>query len=280
MPTVSIIMPVYNKEKYVRKSINSILNQSYTDFELLIINDGSTDNSLSICKEFEEKDSRIKLISVPNGGVSKARNIGLDNASAEYVTFIDSDDTIDIDFIQNLYNCITINSVDLVISGLKKINSNRNNIEEKVPNYRGIKNIEEVIADFANNQKSTGLYGNCVSKIFRKELIDNIKFDENLRLAEDFDFYLKVYEVIKTIYFDDKTYYNYFQETENSSVHIDDYDIDYKSQLVIQIRYKKFLERKNAFFELNENIVSNNINNFIYCILIYSKKDNLKYTII
>ena len=92
MSLISIIIPVYNVEKYLSKCVESILAQGVEDFELLLVNDGSKDSSLAICNSYAERDSRIKVLNKPNGGVSSARNLGLDNATGEWVTFVDSDD--------------------------------------------------------------------------------------------------------------------------------------------------------------------------------------------
>ena len=97
-------MPVYNTEKYLRRCVDSILAQTFTDFELLLINDGSTDSSGAICDEYTQKDSRVRVFHKENGGVSSARNIGLDNAKGEYIAFVDSDDYIDNRMYECLYN--------------------------------------------------------------------------------------------------------------------------------------------------------------------------------
>lgn len=97
MPKISIIVPVYNVEKYLRKCIDSILNQTFKDFELILIDDGSTDESGKICDEYNLKDNRIKVIHKENGGLSSARNAGLDIAQGEYIGFVDSDDWIESD---------------------------------------------------------------------------------------------------------------------------------------------------------------------------------------
>ena len=99
---VSIIMPVYNKEKYLDKSIKSILDQTYENFELIIINDGWTDNSSYICHRFEQEDSRIKVIDIENNGVGNARNVGIKGATGRYITFLDADDYIE----HNMYEKI------------------------------------------------------------------------------------------------------------------------------------------------------------------------------
>ena len=97
MPKLSIIVPVYKVEQYINKCIDSILNQTFTDFELILVDDGSPDNCGKICDEYAQKDERVRVIHKENGGVSSARNLGIDEAKGEYVSFIDPDDWIDLD---------------------------------------------------------------------------------------------------------------------------------------------------------------------------------------
>ena len=107
MPKISVIVPVYKAEKYICRCVDSILAQTFTDFELLLIDDGSPDNSGAICDEYAASDSRVKVFHKENGGVSSARNVGLDNACGEWITFVDADDWIAETFIAGLYTPIT-----------------------------------------------------------------------------------------------------------------------------------------------------------------------------
>ena len=100
--TVSIIVPIYNKEKYLEKCLDSILGQTYRDLEIILVDDGSTDNSLAICQRYAEKDPRIKIYHKPNGGVSSARNLGLEKSTGKYISFVDPDDFIHSEFIERL----------------------------------------------------------------------------------------------------------------------------------------------------------------------------------
>ena len=100
-PKISVIVPVYNVQKYLSRCIDSILAQTFTDFELLLINDGSKDNSGKMCDEYAKKDTRIHVFHKENGGVSSARNLGLENVQGEWITFIDSDDYLNINFLSN-----------------------------------------------------------------------------------------------------------------------------------------------------------------------------------
>ena len=113
MPQISVIVPVYNAEKYLHRCIDSILAQTFSDFELLLIDDGSKDNSGRICDEYAAKDSRIRVFHKKNGGVSSARNMGLDNAKGDWITFVDSDDWVKQDY---LYSMISQPDADLIMS--------------------------------------------------------------------------------------------------------------------------------------------------------------------
>ena len=119
-PTISVIVPVYNAEKTLRRCVDSILAQTFEDFELILINDGSKDQSGDICDEYAAKDSRVKTIHKTNGGVSSARNAGLRIAQGEYIAFIDSDDYIDNDYLLGFKHY----DADLIISGAKLISIN------------------------------------------------------------------------------------------------------------------------------------------------------------
>ena len=110
---LSVIIPVYNAEKYLCKCIESLLSQTYTNLEIILVDDGSKDDSLSICREYEKADSRVKCFHKENGGLSSARNYGLDRATGEYITFVDSDDVISLDFFSSAVNTMAKTNADI-----------------------------------------------------------------------------------------------------------------------------------------------------------------------
>ena len=130
MKKVSVIVPVYNAERYLGYSINSILSQTYTGIEVILINDGSTDNSLKICNNYAHIDPRVKVIDIKNGGVGHARNIGIENASGYYLQFVDSDDVIAPDMIETFVHAIELYSKDIVFCGMKIVTLKDNNPED------------------------------------------------------------------------------------------------------------------------------------------------------
>lgn len=126
-PVISIIVPVYNSEKYLEKCLQSVINQTFQDFELLLVNDGSTDNSQSIIDKFTENyNEKVKSYKKINGGQSSARNLALNYISGEYVTFLDSDDYIDSDYLEVLYSTAKSNHSDVVLSGQRKVDEDGN----------------------------------------------------------------------------------------------------------------------------------------------------------
>ena len=119
MPQVSVIIPIYNSEKYLHECLDSVINQTYKDIEIILVDDGSTDKSSSICDEYAKKDERIKVFHTSNNGPSHARNIGIDNATGEYIVFQDSDDYIELNMIEDTVKEALKSDSDLVISGHK-----------------------------------------------------------------------------------------------------------------------------------------------------------------
>lgn len=200
---VSIIVPVYNAEKFLELCITSIINQSYNDIELILIDDGSTDNSGKICDEYALKDERITVFHCRNKGVSAARNIGLDNAKGKYIIFIDSDDYVEKNYVEELVKAIESDKNELAICGIKEIENKKVKIRKKRAKLTG--NFYEdyfSLIDFL-----------CVpfAKIFLSEIIEKnkIRFDEKLSYAEDEIFNLTYYEFVKKYNFAKKTFYIY-----------------------------------------------------------------------
>lgn len=273
MPEVSIIVPLYNKKEYVTDMLESVRSQSFQDYELILVDDGSTDGSGQIAERYAAHDERLRVVHIKNGGVSHARNIGLEMATGTYITFIDADDTVATDYLENLYRCITENDVDLVISGVVKTNCRDDGNSVVIAPYCGKKSIGEVLPNFAEVQKRTGIYGTCVAKLFPRSLCKSVFFDEQLELAEDLEFYIRLFNRVQTIFFDDHALYYYLQNTENSSARVKDDQIDYLSQATIQIKVKGFLQSKSMYCGNNRIIVDQNISRFVYYSMHYAGKE-------
>lgn len=275
MPEISVIIPIYNKGKYLKKLWENLLCQSFSDFECLLIDDGSTDQSGEFCDEIVARDSRFKVFHINNGGVSNARNLGIDNSKGEFITFIDADDGFHDDYLKNLYNCIIENSVDFVIGSSKKIWDGLNKTEDIMVPHIGVTCVKEYMPSFEKNQLSNGIYGYCWSKLMRRSLIGETRFSTEIHLAEDVDFYLSLYPKIDKIYFDNKPYYYYLQEAENSSMLMKDYEIDYFTQLKIQHKIYKTLESMGYLEGENKIFIERRICDYIFFTLFHAPENKI-----
>jgi len=187
MPAISIIVPVYNTEQYLPRCIDSIISQSFTDFELLLIDDGSSDESGTVCDTYSAKDNRIRVFHQENGGVSSARNLGLDNADGEWVYFVDSDDELLPDGLKVLTDNIS-DEVDVVMAGYEDVDENGN---------KSCQTNESRTLILSQRQSVTTLYagyGLCYfymgypwMRLFRNDLIKriNLRFDTEIAIKED-----------------------------------------------------------------------------------------------
>lgn len=178
-PSVSIIVPVFNVDKYLPDCINSILRQLYSDFELLLVDDGSTDNSGVICDEYAINDNRIKVIHKDNSGVSEARNLGLSVAVGKYISFIDADDVVDKNFINILVK--NINGCQISMCYFKIFSDNEKIKETTVFNEK----IEVDENEFWNMNFGMGFKASCCNKLFLSSLFKNASFNRDYRFAED-----------------------------------------------------------------------------------------------
>lgn len=273
---LSVIIPVYNKKRYLPNLLGQVMEQRFRDYECLLIDDGSTDGSGAICDEFAARDGRFRVLHIPNGGVSHARNLGMSTARGEFITFIDSDDEIQVDYLENLMRCMEDSGTDLVISGYHKVAADGSVLQTVIPGRTGVMKFSELLPDFARKQLETGLYGCCVSKLFPRRLAENICFDESLRLAEDFDFYLNLYELIDSVCLDDHAGYLYLQDAENSTGSVASEDIDYLAQLRILFHYRSMLQKRVAYTGENRAIVDSRIGDYAYFVLFHTPLQEYK----
>lgn len=212
---ISVIVPVYNVSKYLNKSLNSIKNQTYSNIEVIIVNDGSTDNSKDICESFVEKDKRFKLYNKKNGGLCSARNYGYRKSNGKYIYFFDSDDYLDADIIKVLHDLMVSNKTDLSMVGYYFTYNNYETPNEHGNNmkYNLTKN------DLLNNIIIRGSYGGYVwNKLYKRELIGNLEFDEKITYREDMLFNSSYIQNINSGVYYTKAYYHYVQR-DGSLVH-------------------------------------------------------------
>ena len=200
---ISVIIPVFNTEKYLVRCLNSVLIQSYTNLEIILIDDGSMDKSYEICKKYANLDKRIKVIKQENGGASKARNKGISIAKGKYIGFVDSDDIIDRDMFKILYNNMINYNADLSICEVTRFNTEP--IFEH-SNETKIYNKEEALKVLLEDKK---ICSYSVNKLCKKELIKNIKYPEG-KLQEDVGTIYKFITNANKIVYTDSKLYGYF----------------------------------------------------------------------
>lgn len=210
---ISIIIPCYNCEKYIKKNIESILNQTYKSFETIYIDDGSTDNTLNILMEYEKKDSRINVIHINNKGVSNARNVGINNSKGRYITFIDSDDYVDEIYLYKLYVETENEKFDYVKC---KMRTEENTQDKKCTkeficsrdtNFNKI--YELLLKTYNLNQVTCGLIRSSIIKE------KNIRFDIRYSYAEDLNFNIDLFQNINTFKYINYNGYFYTNNPES-----------------------------------------------------------------
>ena len=260
MCKISVIVPVYNAEKYLSRCIDSILNQTYKDFELILINDGSKDKSIDILRKYENIDNRIKVIYNSNNGVSKTRNIGVRLAQGEYIQFIDSDDFIDENMFEYNINTIEQENADIVMTGFYLDIESKKGIDTVLQTFE--KSISIGSKDIAKNliNRLNGTYINSpVNKLYKKSIIvdNNILMNENIDLGEDLIFNLEYMKYCQSVVFGNKCYYHYCMKAEDNLTarfrkdKLDIMKILYdkcKEFLVYSNTEKDFLKELNSIF--------------------------------
>ena len=209
MPKVSVIIPVYRAEKFIHECIDSVLNQSFSDIELILIDDGSPDNSGAICDEYALKDNRIKVFHQQNGGVCAARNKGLDMATGDYILFLDSDDYMPKDALETLYNDATQNDADIAI-GRMFCNTESAEFDNNLQVWTGTEALIKASEDHP------ALYG-CWSKLFKRELVEDVRFVEGRKVHEDGYFLFLTLIKLPTITVRNKCTYIYRNNPDSAS---------------------------------------------------------------
>lgn len=234
---ISVIVPVYKAEKYLHRCVDSILAQSYTDFELLLINDGSPDNSGAICDEYAAKDSRVRVFHKGNGGVSSARNMGLDNARGEWVTFIDSDDWVEIDFFKKLTTHL---DADFIVGSIYSTDGQSWIMKDCICSP---KNFMEKYIDSPMMRSPWG-------SLLKLSLINdnNIRFDPLIRYGEDTIFNMEYLFYCRSLRLSNFLGYNYYQEVSTS---IRKYALTVEETIYSLSKSLQIKEKLNRQLEMN-----------------------------
>ena len=254
---VSIVIPVYNVEKYVEKCLLSVINQTYKNLEIIVVNDGTKDNSLKICEMLKEKDARIKIINQENAGLSCARNTGIENASGEYICFVDSDDFLDKDFIDTLLSNALQNNVDICACDFWYIDESNKKWSLKIKKDKKYSNMEALKDILLDTQETEVMIWN---KLYKLELFkkNNIRFPVG-KLHEDNYTTYKLYYFSNGVYFVNKKLYYYLQR--NDSIMGKKFNIKRLDILNSIDEKKEFFKKENI--NLKDELIFNEMSTLI-----------------
>ena len=274
MAKISVIIPVYNAEKYIKTTLDSILNQTFKDIEIILVNDGSLDESLNICKRYQENDRRIIVLDKKNEGVSIARNTGIEASSGEYILFIDADDWIEPDMCEVLYNEITKYNGDICFCNHIKEFDNKSekiafNAKNKIVESNHIKKdiilelIEEEDINLKHNRES---FRSPWGKLFKSSIIkDNkIKFNKDLVIGEDFIFDIEYLINAKKVVMEDKFLYHYRINNESTLCKYKKEPWNVYKKLLVKLQY--FLEKNFKEEEYSNRLNKLKLKYFLICI--------------
>ena len=211
-PKVSLIVPVYNVAEYLPSCLNALIRQTYKNIEIILINDGSNDNSLEILSSFAEKDFRIKVFNNKNHGVSYTRNFGVENSTGDYITFVDSDDIVSQNYIEVLVNSLEVNNVDMSICSYSCF-------YQDFPIFSNSSN-DEILTNELETAFYTVTMGGIAGKLYKKSIIvsNNLKVDETICVCEDLLFNIQYVGFCSRLVFNRSKLYGYRQRS-NSAVH-------------------------------------------------------------
>jgi hypothetical protein len=207
---ISVIVPIYNMENYLKRCVESILNQTYTNLEIILVDDGSTDSSLEICRYFENKDKRVRVYTKENSGLSASRNFGVERATGVYIGFVDSDDYIEAEMYEKLYNLIIDFQAEVAECNLKICYPSNTELYTK-EKYTLVLDREEYFKEYLTMSK---IFGSVCTRLIKKELAKSIFFPVG-KIYEDTFFSFDLIKKAEKYVITDGPYYNYFMRNES-----------------------------------------------------------------
>jgi glycosyltransferase involved in cell wall biosynthesis len=208
MPAISVIVPVYKVEKYIHRCVDSVLAQTFTDFELILIDDGSPDSCGAICDWYADKDNRVRVIHQENGGLSAARNAGLDVIEGRFVTFIDSDDYVYPKYLEYLYYALIENKAEISVCGMVEFNEIPPSIEDRKPSNYVILQGKQVCEKLCDYQTANGLIA-AWGKLFKSEIFTSLRFPIGKIHEDQFTMHKAIFACRKVVILEE-TLYGYF----------------------------------------------------------------------
>ena len=273
MVQVSIIMPLYNKKQYVENVINAIIDQTYQDWELIVVNDGSSDGSEKIVQLMTQKDDRIKLINQENKGVSEARNKALQFAEGKWLWFVDADDMPQKDFLKIALR-ESLDDVKIIIGSFDRYYEDQK-IQHIEIGEKGTIEGNDISTLFMKYQYENGYWGYLWNKLIYREWIlnENIKFEKNLKLAEDLKFMIQLYRLAPKIKIVSCCAMRYTVDAYNSSK---DKKIDYYAQMHIQLMIYDWIVTEKGQVNYDDNL-KKIISNYAGCIIFHAFENGEDY---
>ena len=224
LSVISIIVPIYNSEQYLKHCLDTIMNQTYSTFECLMVDDGSTDNSSDICTEYVKKDTRFKYLRKNRGGVAHARNYGLSHANGEYIAFVDNDDLLCPKMYEALISNLEEQNCDVSCCTYSKDYDSYEAIEKKLANcqltneevlvFSGLNDIYDSIVRGKGHKAIEELIWN---KVYKKSIIGDLKFNEHISLVDDADFTLRLFRNVRKVCYVDAVFYHWMQHITNQT---------------------------------------------------------------
>ncbi len=262
-PFISIVIPVFNMADGIRRCLRGIADQLVDDIEVLVVDDGSNDNTGMVVKEFAAKETRIHYLFQENAGVSSARNAGIEAAMGAYLLFIDADDEVEKHYLQNILERAKESRADLLVWGIKRYRPN-GRIEEWKPKMEGLYNRKSFLTALPAEQYGChqGLYGFVPNKLVKKDLVDRfrLRFDTALSLMEDYDFFLGCYAHCETILCFGETGYHYLA-SDGSDKPENRISVSYPQLIGVQNKCVNLLKKEGAWTTENEKLLFRTICN-------------------
>ena len=245
-PFFSIIMPVYNVEKYLERAVKSVLNQTYGELEIILVDDKSTDDSLKICKKLKTTDARIIIICLPqNGGICRARNAGIENARGKYIAFVDGDDYIESDLFEKVKSSLVKHDADIVVFGIIEHYRDNNGYcgENKIilPGKNFFHASKEQARETVLTLQKNTLFRYACNKVYKKQIVqDNEIYFRDFNISGDVDFNIRVFEKINSLLFLNFAGYHYEHRYSSSitSMYVPDYFAIHMG--LLKDRYRQF----------------------------------------
>lgn len=291
MYNYTFVVTVYNCEVYLEECIISLLKQTINDFEILLIDDGSTDDSGRICDQYAYKYVNIRAIHKENGGVSSARNLGIENANSFYIIFVDCDDTMNEDFLQDVSQIIYEYNPDLIISGLwfdfyKKGKHVQSQLQSSM--NRGLIGQSQVVNNIWEMFQGNILSSSC-AKVYSMNLLKqyDLKFDENLKLYEDLEFVIRYLSKCNSVFLKETAYYHYRIILEANRYYSRIYDLDQVNNIIMTIDrtwmhyYSSYVNKEDANvreqminieYNILSQVISETLWKYLYKISLFCEK--------